>query len=508
MKKQPSSQFAKSSLAQNTPGPDIQPLDDEQASELMKKLDSQPQISGWREVLIAFSETGVLNSPQIQTIIHKESVQTTRFLEQANATCGKVAPIYRLKNGLKRPGFSGRPPNTYLLAEGGAALLRQMGYPDAHACGLTSDLSILHALAMSDIHLAAKAAGLEVITDRNLAFEPRRTLRPDHRIILAGNRLALFEVEQSASLHNLPRIIESLKNKADFFQSPQGKTADKEIRMLVHLPRNKEFEKTLQIWQKAAGEVWKGNSPNLRLLAIPILEFLDHPEWESTRKLEWVDVLADSSLTVAQPEDQPSQNLLNKMAYGKTNLDRVVLSALWQEFQKNTKDVILDPNPGFFELLGLIYAASHHESNSAIKNAAYPKASIYLLKAYLDMHPELRNLLNKTIQRGQGTMRWSQATIVYRVQSVIRNFLSYHGFGDNGALLARAYVRTWNHGPGPIFDIQVRIRNPRLLINEDEEDPILPDDETVAYYETALQWVLNAFIIYAERLALKSLDFS
>jgi hypothetical protein len=509
MKNQIRTQPAKSSQSTNNSDQVDRRLDDEQAAELLKNLDAQSALSGWKGILLAFAETGVLNTSQIQSIVKQDAVSAKRLMERINKTCGDLPPICRLlERSPIRPGFSGRPSRIYLLDEGGAAVLHQMGRQDAHACGLLGDVSILHALAMSDIYLAAKSADLEIITDRTLPFEPRRVLRPDHQIKLSDTRQALFEVEQSANVHNLRRIIESLQNKADFFQSPQAKNICQEVRMLVHLPRGKEFEKTVQIWRKAAREVWKGSKANFRLMAIPILEFLDQPEWESTQKLGWVDVLEESNLMIYQPGTQPSKNQLNKMSYGKANLDRVVLSALWQEFQKNAQDVVLEPSPDFFELMALIYAASHHESNSAIKNAAYPKASIYLLGEYLSMHPNLRELLRKTIRRGQSVMRWNQTTIVHRMQGVVQAFLGYHGFRPYGTLYVNAFVRSWNDGPGPVFDIRVFIRDPFLLVDKQEQYQLQPDDETVAYYATALRWVLRALFDYSEKIGLGIIDFA
>lgn len=510
MNKHSTTQLAKSSLPRDNQNQAAPRLDDEQAAELLKKLNSQPALSGWQDILLAFAETGVLNTSQIQVIVKQDAVSAKRLIDRINKACEKLPPICgTLGHSPTRPGFNGRPSRVYLLAEGGAAILRQMGHKDAHACGLSSDLSILHALAMSDVHLAARADALEIITDRLLPFEPRRFLRPDHRITLGDGRLAFFEVEQIANLHNLPRVIESLQHKADFFQSPQGQSVSQEVRMLVHLARGKEFDKTLQIWRKAAREVWKGSPANFRLLAIPLLEFLDHPEWDSVQNLAWVDVLDESALKVSQPDSQPSgNNFLGMMSYGNTNLDRVVLTALWHEFQKNAKDVTLEPNPDFFELMALIFAASHHESNSAIKNAAYPKASIYLLKEYLEMHPKLKELLRKTIRHGLGAMRWNQTTIVHRMQAIIQAFLNYHGFRTYGALNVNVQVRGWNDGPGPVFNITVYIHDPFLLVDEQEEFQLRPDEGTVSYYEMALRWVLRALFEYSEKIGLGVIEFA
>ncbi len=53
----------------------------------------------------------------------------------------------------------------------------------------------------------------------------------------------------------------------------------------------------------------------------------------------------------------------------------------------------------FFEVMEVIYGASHG-SGDVRREAAYPYASVYLLRKYLEMHPALREALKKALGRG------------------------------------------------------------------------------------------------------------
>ena len=72
------------------------------------------------------------------------------------------------------------------------------------------------------------------------------------------------------------------------------------------------------------------------------------------------------------------------------------------------------PAPVFFEVMGVIYAASHSEGMSVARRAAYPYALVYLLGKYLEMHPKLRGRLRRVLERGRETMRWNVTTILHR----------------------------------------------------------------------------------------------
>jgi len=189
--------------------------------------------------------------------------------------------------------------------------------------------------------------------------------------------------------------------------------------------------------------------------------------------------------------------------------DRRILAAYWQWLQERGPEVAYTeehprPDPAFFEVMGVIYAASHSEGQSVARRAAYPYASVYLLGKYLEMHPKLRGRLRRALERGRETMRWNVTTILHRMQGVIREFLRYHGYEVERWLLA-VPESSWERGEGP-QDFGVRVRmHPEVLMGE--EDGVVPGREEVARAEEALAWVLWALFAYAEEIGLKAPPF-
>ncbi len=96
--------------------------------------------------------------------------------------------------------------------------------------------------------------------------------------------------------------------------------------------------------------------------------------------------------------------------------------------------------------MGVIWAASH-EGVGVARRVAYPYASVYLLRKYLEMHPGLVERLKQVMGRGRETMRWNVTTILHRMQGVIREFLRYHGYEVGWGLLA-APETAWGRGRG------------------------------------------------------------
>ncbi len=82
---------------------------------------------------------------------------------------------------------------------------------------------------------------------------------------------------------------------------------------------------------------------------------------------------------------------------------------------KRSKEAHPRPDPVFFEVMGVIYAASYSEGQSVVRRAAYPYASVYLLGKYLEMHPKLRGRLRRVLDRGRETMRWNVTHLLTKI---------------------------------------------------------------------------------------------
>jgi len=454
-----------------------------------------------RPVLETFAATGLADINQIQSFTNLTRDRVNRAAERMLS--GGL--LTQLNRPLPRPDQRGKPASVFLLTKGGAEVLTQIGVKGAHPCGLKDDLTILHRLAMTDVHLTALKAGITIRTDRVLRFNERE-LRPDHLLTLEDGHSLILEVEQSASIDLLRRVVESLQNKQDFFASSASANVLSEVRMIVQLPRGKKWDKTLQIWGKALGVVMEkaGGKLPFRLFAIPRTEFLNAPDWGVERQLLWKEITVPEKSTAIQPI---SESVPQAMLYRTSHEERLVLTALWQDFLENVQPVLGQfprPDPEFFQIMRLIYSASHDDQLSDIEQSAIPYASIYLLDQYLSMR-NLRTELNRALHSGQHSTRWNPTMVLHRMQVVIDMFLKLQGWRSNSFLFAAAEMSNWNKDEVRTFSVTVKIRKPIILMTDDEL--VVPSDEEVKYTEQALSWVLCALFEYGPELGLGRVEF-
>ena len=454
-----------------------------------------------RIVLETFSATGLADTNHILLHTGLPNHRIRRTLERILS--GGL--LTQLDRALPRPDQRGKPVQVFLLSEDGASVLKKLGYPEAHPCGLQEDTSLLHRLAMTDVHLAAVKAGRTIITDRELPFGENQNIRPDHQVKLEDGRSLLLEVEQFAAIDVLRRIVESLQHKQNFFASEASEKFLPEVRMLLQLPRGAKWNKTLRVWEKALGVVKEksGKGLNFRLFAIPRREFLEMPDWEAQRNLLWTEITPpEKNATIQLASNSTPETLL----YRSPREDRLVLSALWQDFIENvsSQELFPQPDPEFFQIMRLIYSASHDPELSDLAQSAMPNASIYLLNKYLSLR-HLHPRLIKALHNGKGDLRWNPTMIMHRMQVVIDTILAAHGWRSDGLLFAIANLSEWGKEESRTFGVTVRIRNATILMSD--EDLVVPGANEVYQTERALEWVLKALFQYSLDLGLGRIEF-
>lgn len=254
---------------------------------------------------------------------------------------------------------------------------------------------------------------------------------------------------------------------------------------------------------------------------MPLRDFLDAPDWSEPPDTSRWESLFDPAQpptfgsSFHPPEKKakgppPSATRLPRLLrrYAPAD-DRRILLAYWQHLLEQGPDLVYDnehpqPDPAFFELMAVVHAASHSRDLPLYQQAAYPFASIYLLRKYLAIHRPLREALSKAITRGSGSMKWSTTTILHRMQVVIDLFLRYHGWVTGGPLRVYPAVASWEVEGRQDFAVQVRI-TPAVL--PEGEDGIVADRNELNHVEEALAWVLWALFAYAEDLGLKRAPF-
>ncbi len=471
-------------------------------SQLQEALDSGLPNKNWLRLLETFVPSGVADGLQLRQATGLNRDKLRRTMEKIESIVIGLPPAFRmLDHSIARVGTRGRAPNVYLLGESGAALLQSNGYPDVQPCAMQEDHAIAHALVMLSIHLLATQTGLTTYTDKYLYFGEGKHLRPDHLIILPDSRQYLLEAEQAAVRKLIPRILESLGNKQVFFQSEESRGFLSEVRMVVNVARGREWNRTIKVWREACNLIIQQSNRPLafRLLAMPLDEFLNAPEWGAETSSRWEEISA--SFPTVENTESGSDN--SKTIALKIDADRslqddcVLLNALLQQYNETLQwRVVREPDKAFFTLVNTIYSASHKETRNFWEAVSLPHASIYLLRRYIEMHPRLLGKLQKTIHYGQGRIRWNTTTVIHRMQQVVNQFLAYHGWKTNGPLRVEAVTGNWG-GTGP-FGIQVGKSGPwRLSDDSNYENEIFQ----------ALTWLLWALFEYAEELGLGRPEF-
>jgi hypothetical protein len=148
----------------------------------------------------------------------------------------------------------------------------------------------------------------------------------------------------------------------------------------------------------------------------------------------------------------------------------------------------------------VLYTASHNDLANPSTGARTPAVSLFLLKKYLELHPRLRDALNKAITRGNSSVRWNQGTILHRMQSIANLFLQYHNLRPTRDFVVRPIAAQWNANATQNFSFRVSLA-PEMIIPPEEE--LMPSRDQVEWAEVALEWVLLSLFEYADELELK-----
>lgn len=419
-----------------------------------------------------------------------------RVLERLQAV-GWAQP---LRQRIRRTFSRGRSPAVWRLEKAGASALRAVDGQARRPSRLHDPRAIAHALYMLDLTLSSPS-GIASTVDKPIPFQGG-VLRPDLRV---GN--SLYEVEQDASPAILRRIVRSVRNKAAFFAAPQSAVFSPAVRMLVAVDGESAYRSTLRVWMQAVDVVREDMPMKFDLLAAPLAQFLDAPDWVDPPQAEYWTSLVEGGERTPFPADEASQG--ESAPLYLPHEDRLVLEAMSYALRQGAlapvKAVVR--NERFLENMRIIYAASHdREMLSPGMQASWPVGSLYLLRHYLKMHPGLREQVERRMRTQMQSMRWNTTTILHRMQTVVDTFLAYHGYRSDGPLLAWADTPGWETEEVRTLRVRVRIRNREILL-PDDGSALVPTVDEVRRTERALAWVLTALFRHAPDLGLKPPPF-
>jgi hypothetical protein len=468
----------------------------ETTKELEAALDAAMPDRRWLTLLELFLPTGVADASQLQSGTDLSRQKIRRALEIMETTYLVDMPVLkRLDHSIRQPGQAKRPPTIYLLAPGGAALLRANGH-EARPCELKEDVPISHAVCMLSVHLAARLSRVEEITDKNLAYGDGQVLRPDHVITLPDQRKVILEIEQAANLQLITRIMESLSNRQAFFKSKESENFLPEVRMIVNAKPGSSMRRTLNIWENAVREQFKKDGVEMafRLMTIPLSTFLDAPEWDVDLSERWKEI----RFGLGRKTELDEEENVDRLTYTRRTLkdEVVLLEALDDDFDRRFADVKFEKaDKALFNLALTLFAATYgYDLRRYLAHSEIPYRSLYLFNEYLNLHPDLRTRLKVALHANRGRVVLSQNNILHRIDIVIRSFLRYYGWQTSHHVNVRATMNPQRFGT--VYGIHVDL--PPYLFTEDDEHRVK---------EVALEWMLWAIFEYADELKLGRPDF-
>ncbi len=359
---------------------------------------------------------------------------------------------------------------------------------------------------LQDVRIAAEQNYLHVVTECELAYAGKQAIRPDNLVTLSDITRAIFETEQQAIPSLLRRITESMQNKLGFYKSPESQNVSPVGRMIVNAAPGADFQKTLKVWRRVFAMLTKTSQLPFKLVAMPLAEFRELPDWSpEAQDSRWVEISSLEREIKSEMLIQNKQEILlpvPKAFLQQSAHDiRLTLEALWFWFQEQAHTQQPQyplPDHEFFEIMQIIYAASHNQDASPLEQAGMPWASLYLLTRYLEMHPSLRKKLGQAINRGGNAMRWNPTTILHRMQVIIDVLLGYHGWRSSGPLTAYSSTSSWSANEPHSFSVVVGITKKEILMLPTET--IVPGTDQEEQVERAVAWVLWSLIAYAPYL--------
>ena len=260
--------------------------------------------------------------------------------------------------------------------------------------------------------------------------------------------------------------------------------------MVLNVPPGHAFARTCNLWRNVIESLRDelGKSPGFRLLAISLVDFLLDPEWDGEASQRWWDLTKRTT-----EKKEPETRTANKSGIRVTRNskeDLVLLSAVHQTLQEDPQAAgksAIDMN--FLDVMLKIYDASHPKNRWSPLWRKPPNDSLFLLKSYFELHPELKRRLRVSIHQNTSKWSWSSRTILHRMQRVIDVFLAYYGWRSTYVLSVSA-VYGDNSGSEPF---KVKVETIGFFWGD--------FDESSRKLE-ALEWVLMALFRYADELGL------
>jgi len=331
----------------------------------------------------------------------------------------------------------GRPPRAYLLTDFGAQALRLLD-PQAttHALELSDVDAWQHRFVQVQIYTLSRKMHWKANLERVISFDQgKRNIRCDVLLQLPDARLYV-EVEQDLPRNNMWRAVEKFERWREYTKSQKEKV---DMLFVFNLP-NETVQATVQNWQEALGRSEVGGKLNCRISYVTVAE-LNEKDLSAAIDL----AIPLKAIEVKKTEAPPQVTIVPK----SLNAIPVYAQRFFVDYMNCVRELQQAKRPedqlmSFFNLSLFIYESSYQKDNASVKYAVLPRASVWMLRHYLElpanqaMLVELKQALNWIQKRGS-----QMGLIMFRsyMTSIIWDvFLRHHGFSRGGALNVMFYI--------------------------------------------------------------------
>ncbi|HNB50466.1 MAG TPA: hypothetical protein PK530_00905 [Anaerolineales bacterium] len=389
-------------------------------------------------------------------------------------------------------GKRGRPQKLYILTPEGAAVLRPLfSVSRLKAPAVQDPVELNAAFATLEVYTAAMEAGLTATVEKVFPFgEGRTNLRIDV-FVQPPNLLGIpFELEQQVNQGTMPRLLDKLRRMEAFFRKSEV-SMSREVRVLFNLPQGDR--NTLPTWREALRLVSQEKDLPFQLYWMPIVRFLESPQWTSVTGFQLLEPKAFIPPGNAYAEmSQASEVLSLPQMKGLLQVMQARAMQKSQDFEALYGGEHEERVCTFFSLIGTIYKASYHREHLNQVYSTPPVESMELLKEYLH-EPQNRNLLSEMrLAMDWLNRRVSMANYLMAAHRVLWDvFMRFHGLGDTG-LKFRIELPGYSQGPD---DLEVKVSlGPHMSFWVHRKYSHSPEE--------ALAWILEALLKYPYDLGL------
>ena len=465
------------------------------------------------------AQRGIFDTVQASAVLGLRATSRDKHLGRVQGR-GLIKPLAQDKK--LRLGSGGKP-RVYALLPLGVQICQRLGL-QAHPYAQNNPHARRHDLYLVDLALKAREAGLSFNLETPIDY-PDGQARPDLLITSPGGQQIVFELEGYNDWRQRARLIDKIVNWLCLVESQAHPHLAPRIRVLLMLTQEQELTLARRTWAGAIAAVQAetGGELPVSFWGRPILDFVDHPDWDGLEGFDRLDnpaLAPDYSLALSAPRpaaaapadpmpaDPIPANLVSEYVPTQalqgpvmSQADSLRLRAIGRVLVRYLQDAPRQFSPAFFDTVREVYAIS--QMGDPIDLLGIPWGALLTLRAWIHHYPKLVQALQTAYKNYKSAKKSGVSIALQRASELIHHFLTFHNLNPDGPLLHAWVVRPgqWNGRSTMTVSVDIRLpKNPLdpstpspLTAGEPEIDPAALDDLRTQTRD-ALQWLLQQLL--------------